>query len=241
MKKITKNFLKNQQGAALLEFFIVFPFLFMLLFAGLEIARYILIIQKVDNAAYAVTDAVAQMNPPKVVPIPNEATAARVTDAMNLLNETMWPYDDTSRQAVVVSSVHREASGRRLRWQRSIPGSLGINSVVTNAPPTNTLHRGSGGCGAAPFSVEYSAAASGMLNGENMIVGEVYYRYIPLWQTLLSNVADATPTESDGFTLSPHLIRRVIVMHPRSDVPPGKLIDLGNPPSQPILVEEADC
>ncbi len=238
MRHVLKKLLKNERGIAMLEFIIVFPFLFLLLFGGLEIARYIVIIQKVENAAYVITDAVGQLNAPQSPSVSGEANVAAIQNAMELYDTMMWPYNNPSRESVVISSVKNEGGMRYLRWQRSLVGSGSVTSV-TGVGPTNSVRTMSGPCSAAPFTSEYSALLTGMLPNENMIVGEVFYDYVPLWQSMLGGVTAATPeaTGGGGFSIGPRTISRRIFLHPRN----GDLVDLPNPPAQPLIEENSPC
>ena len=106
------------QGVAMLEFAIVFPFFFLLLFGGIEITRLLIIQQQLERAGYTLADIVTQYTP---------ATSARVAGEINKtelvnnvfpqLSRIMSPYHDPTRQAIFITSIKKTAGQKLIQWQ----------------------------------------------------------------------------------------------------------------------------
>lgn len=58
-----RRFFNHEGGMAVIEFFMVMPFLFLLVFASTEIARAIIIKQKLEQAVYSIASAVSTYQP----------------------------------------------------------------------------------------------------------------------------------------------------------------------------------
>ena len=232
MRQFLRKLIRNETGVALIEFAIVFPFMFLLLFGTIELGRYVVILQRVEHAAYVLTDITGQYAPATATGAAGEINVTRLsTEVFPQFHRIMGVYGDTSREAVVISSVINRNGTRLLRWQRSINGGVpGFTSIVTGTAPQNTTRTG-GVCQPAPFDATVNAQLGTMLNGENMIVGEVSYRYRPIVASLLP-VTTATqnlPGSGGGpFSVPEQTITRRLYLHPRN----GDLLDI--PPAHPI-------
>ncbi len=232
MKQFLLRLVGNQKGVALIEFAIVFPFMFLLLFGTIELGRYVVIIQRVEHAAYSLTDIVGQYTPATASGAAGEISVTRLAnEVFPQFHRIMGVYGDTAREVVIISSVIRMSNGTtRLRWQRSLNGGgvPSITSIVTGTAPQNTTRTG-GTCQAAPFNAEVNTTLGTMLTGENMIVGEVSYRYRPMVASLFG-VTGATQSWIGGgpFQVPEQTITRRLFLHPRN----GDLLDI--PPAHPI-------
>jgi len=223
MKRRIITFLRNTQAVALIEFAIVFPVMFLMLFAGIEVSRYILIIQKTEKSAYALTNIVAQFPTATTAAAAGEISDAQMIGVFNQLFRLMSPYGtggvgSMTNGGAFITSVVRQGGVARIRWQRSGGGTLGgATSVVNGAGLGTTLNHAPGaGCPIAPFNGAINANLATMREGENMIVGEVSFRYIPIMTDFLGVVIPG---------LNEQILTRQIFIHPRSgdllNLPPG--------------------
>lgn len=247
MRKFLRKIIKSDRGVALIEFAFVTPFMMLLLFGGIEVARYALIIQKVQKASYAMTDIVAQYASPTVPKVPPAAGADKEisvskldTEVFPLFDRLMQPFNGTAaakEQTMVVftSVVHRANGTNQIRWAR-INGTLftDVTSVVTGAPPRNISRAPGTPCLATNFPANVTTllnagGADGAFANENFIVGEVFYRYRPIISFLLG-LTESTSSLAGTFGMEPRTIARRIYIHPRNDT----LLDL--PPDSPTAV-----
>lgn len=235
MKQFFSRFWSHQRGIAFIEFAIVFPFMFLLLFGGVEVARYILITQKVEKAAYVLTDIIGQSTPAAYPQVQGEL---RVETLQNTIfpqfHRMLGSFGNTAREGIIVSSViNTPNNGLKLRWQQAQLG----NDVAASRSVVDGQARNTSGdtCFAAPFNAEVNTLLGTMTKGENMIVGEVFYFYKPLVSALLG-VTSATPAYTGGgFSLKPQVISRRLYLHPRN----GELVDL--PPAHEVNPNKKPC
>lgn len=211
----------SRSGVALIEFAFVSPFLILLVLGSVELTRYVLIVQKVDKAVYALGDVLAQSIPATNPTTPGELDAFRLNGIFALYANLMEPFADASRQVVIAASVQRVAPDNIVRWQAAGGGTLTgaeVLSVVNGLGPAAISP-------AATHNTNVSASGattmrmSQMLPNENMVVTEVFYRYEPFLAEVL---------EGFGFEIEPAILSRRIFMRPRN----GELIHL--PPSVPV-------
>lgn len=249
MKRFFARFIRHQQGIALIEFAIIFPFFFLLIFGGIELARYIIIIQKVEKAAYAITDLVAQYPKATSEGAEGEINRERVmTEVIPQFHRMMGNYGVTSREAVIISSVVKRSSGSiRLAWQRSLVGGSvpGVVSI-TGYGPSNTSNASSGfgpeQYGYIDGDLTYGTVCppvafppdvlqilndTAMLKDENMIVGEMFFRYRPIVGSLFG-VMNALSGGNGGFSIAEQTLVRRFYLSPRN----GTLLHL--PPNHPV-------
>ena len=160
-----RRFRRADDGVAYLEFAVCLPFLMLLLMGSIEIGRYIIIAQKVEKTTITISDVVSQ------------GQTVSTADLNNLIyasSQVMLPYSMGVNGYVIISSVTQNGT-----YSASNPAlvSWQYNSSGTNGSWIQTSHVG---------AVGYSAALpSGMtLNaGDNVIVTEMFYNYLPLITT----------------------------------------------------------
>ena len=193
MRRFIARFAKAERGLAFIEFALVAPFIMLILFGGIELTRYMLIVQKVDKTAYAMADLVAQYTP---------ATAARRNGeiSVNEMNNVVFrqfpalmaPHDAMNSGSIIVSSIRRERDTIRIKWQIATPGGYsdaqttsivsGLSAGAVNASGAALRDR------TASFTGDTAVEMSNMLGYENMIISEVFFRYRPILSGILSNL-----------------------------------------------------
>ncbi len=154
---------KDQRGSLLVEMAFVLPVLVTIILAGTELARYMLLQQKLDAITITTADLVSQRE---------QISAATINVIFESADHVIAPFTFGADGVVIVSSV--SASGGnppQVDWQQSGGGTLSASSAIGSAGGAATLPAG--------FLVR---------DGENAIISEVYYNYSPLLQTdFLSN------------------------------------------------------
>jgi Flp pilus assembly protein TadG len=234
MHLFTRTLRTNQQGVAAIEFALILPILILLLFGTTEMTRYLLTMQKVEKAAYVMTDSLGQFRSATLLgdtnnpanPYNGEISQQAITQIFAQA-ESILGVDNNAEYAIVFSSVVHTAGGERLRWQMthnsatpptytSITGlpSIGIwpvggqnGSTLPAGNPTTT-------CQNITFSgsigTTISDPVTGMINNENYIIGEFIMKFEPLWPGLF------TALFGDAF-LKTQTIHRTVFLHPRND------------------------
>lgn len=239
LPSLISRFLRDRQAAALVEFALVFPFMFLLLFGGIEVTRLILIQQKAEKAGYVLADVTTQYAPATQLGATGEISSAEMTqNVLPVLDRIMRPYNDPARQVVIISSVEKNGGLYTIRWQVAGGGSLSgcegsvcVESIVNGLTPAGISPAVAGSAAAFP-APELSALAGYVppSGSGNIIVSEVFYRYTPLLQDLLQGVGNAGGSGATGFRffLPPRIYAKRTYFIPRQ----GNLFHL--PPDFPL-------
>lgn len=238
------GFLRSKHGVALIEFAIVFPFFFLLLFGGIEVTRLILIQQKLEKAGYVLADIATQYTPATLTAAAGEVSVAEITNnVFAQLSRIMDPYDDSTRQAAIMTSVEKLNGNLFIRWQIAGGGSLSgcdseptqncVLSIVNNLAPSAITAAVSGTRPGGTFAND-AATLAGVVPTQtgsvNLVVSEVFYRYDPILQSLLQGVGGAsTGVGGFNFFLPSRIYIKRTYFVPRN----GPLLAL--PPAFPVL------
>ncbi|MFM9889314.1 MAG: TadE/TadG family type IV pilus assembly protein [Rickettsiales bacterium] len=213
-----RTFLADCRAIALIEFAIVFPFLFVLLFGAIELGREGLIAQRVEKAGFVLSDITSQYPPATGARNSDEISeAALVSDVLAQLQTMMGGYYSDDKQRIILTGLRREGGVVRIKWQKEGGGTLsdgvvssvnGLGPGAINASVKDTLASFAGDTEAQDFVAR-------MAPGEMVVVGEVFYRYEPILTALLQGVTQATG-ERNTFFLSPRTIVKRMFFRPRN-------------------------
>lgn len=145
----------DRGGASLIELGFAMPILVTLLLGGVEIARYVLLHQKLDRVSSSIADLVSQ------------AETISVPDLQNIFDAAQFvakPFDLPASGTVIVSSVSNPIGtpGTKVNWQKSGAGNIPATSQVGAPGSAATLPRG--------FTVA---------DGQTIIIAEVFFDYAP--------------------------------------------------------------
>ncbi|MEJ0009617.1 MAG: TadE/TadG family type IV pilus assembly protein [Alphaproteobacteria bacterium] len=208
-----RRFRHSPAGAALIEFALVAPLLLALLFGAVEFGRYVLITQKVEKSGYTLGNVLTQYTAADI------AQQSTFDGVFNQYATVMAPYgSDPATQRVIFTSVTKDPSDHQVKidWQKSGGGTLdngqtvsivdglAASAIVGNNPAPEQVATFSGNVNITNLLVPGSS--TGMADGENMIVTEVFYQYKPLVAPLLKSV---------GITVTPTTLVRRTFMRPR--------------------------
>lgn len=147
--------LRDRRGSSLIELAFAMPILVTLLLGGVEIARYVLLHQKLDRVSSSIADLVSQAETISMGDLQNIFDAAQfVAKPFNL------PADGT----VIVSSISNPLGGQasQVNWQESGGGSITANSQIGTPGGSVSLPTG--------FA---------LADGQTIIIAEVFYDYVP--------------------------------------------------------------
>lgn len=150
-----RRFFRSESGIAAVEFALIAPVMMLLFLGGVEMARYILIHQKIDRAANTIADNIAQME-------------AVTTGDLNILfaaaNDLVRPYDMQTNGEIIISSVTKTGTNNPLVvWQ-----------YRSNTVPSKTSHIGAVN-GTATLPNGFTMQAN-----DDLIVAEVFYDFTPM-------------------------------------------------------------
>lgn len=145
----------DRRGSVLVEMAMATPILLMLLMGALEMARYVLIMQKLDRTAMSVGDLVSRGA---------QVTTGDLANIFDSVQHLMQPFPFPENGVVLISAVTRQAGDPpTVVWQETGAGSIVQPSEVGVPGGTATLPQG-------------------LLPRENesLYVAEVYFDYEPL-------------------------------------------------------------
>jgi len=147
-------------GNVAVEFGLTVPVLLLLMLGSAEMARFVILHQKVDRVAVTTSDLVARAETIK------ESELADIFEAADVVAQ---PFDLSNLGIVIVSAITNEdGSGARIAWQRSGGGSASHTSQI-----------GTQG-GAASLSADFEVR-----EGETAIVAEVFYDFEPFLSEMI--------------------------------------------------------
>jgi len=145
----------DERASAATEIALALPLLLLFIFGTVDIARYLMTVDRVHRLASASSDLLARAQ---------ALRQADVVDVLNAVEEMAKPLDLLANGGIIVTGVARIDSdgGQRVRWQHKMPANLGISSkvgVVDGAP-------------ALPGTLV-------LREGDTIIVGETFYTFRP--------------------------------------------------------------
>lgn len=186
MIQTMKTFKQEAAGVALLEFAFTLPVLLAVFFAGVELTRYVIILQKVDKTAYTIADLVTRSAPATSYPASSgELDRDEMDDIFATFDDLMQPFGDATSGIVVVTSIERPVGVATpiVRWQVAGGGTLTgqisnvnrLSTALITPAVRNTPVNFDGDIDTA-FTV-----AGPMEEGENIIIVETFYQFDPLF------------------------------------------------------------
>lgn len=147
-------------GNVAVEFALCVPVLLLLMLGSAEMARYIILHQKMDRVATTISDLVARAE---------TVSESDLDDIFTAAGQVAEPFDLTNLGIVIVSSVtNSDGNGPVIAWQRSGGGSysasshLGAEGDTPELPPDFVVRQ-----------------------GETAIISEVYYDFTPFLSELI--------------------------------------------------------
>ena len=140
----------------MVEFALMLPILMTLFYGGIEITRYLLIVQKVEKMVHTVADVTAQSK---------TLTLASLDQLMDATDDIMEPYATGSNTRIVISSLYRAAgqANATVNWKYYGGGTLAETGSI-------------GAVGAIPVM----PGGFTFSERENVISAEVFYQFSPL-------------------------------------------------------------
>lgn len=147
-----------EAGLAYVEFVLSVGVLILMFIGGVEISRYILIVQKVEKTVDTVADIFTQA-------VTGSIITADVQQYLSSTQQLMSPYPMGGNGIVILTDVSTPATGNSpatVNWQVCGGGTLAVKSAI-----------GSPGGTAGNLPLAMNA-------GEEVVIGEMYYDYTPV-------------------------------------------------------------
>jgi Flp pilus assembly protein TadG len=147
-------------GNVAVEFALTLPVLMLLMLGSAEMARFVILHQKIDRVAVTTSDLVARAETIK---------ESELDDIFEAADYVAQPFDLGNLGVVIVSAITNEdGSGATVAWQRSGAGSGTHTSQIGAEGDPATL--------TADFDVR---------QGETAIIAEVFYDFEPFLSELI--------------------------------------------------------
>jgi Flp pilus assembly protein TadG len=147
-------------GNVAVEFALSVPVILMMMLGSAEMARFVILHQKMDRVATTISDLVSRAE---------TITESQISDIFTAAGQVAEPFDLANLGVVIVSSVtNADGSGATIAWQRSGAGSysavseLGVEGDEPNLPPGFVVRE-----------------------GETAIIAEVFYDFTPFLSELI--------------------------------------------------------
>ncbi|MEH6526722.1 MAG: TadE/TadG family type IV pilus assembly protein [Sneathiella sp.] len=158
------SFIRNRRGVAMVEFAMLLPLLMLLAAGSFEVARYALIMQKLDRIVATLSDLVARSG--------NETmTETEISNIMDSAFFMAQPFDITGDAMMILTSVEgRTGQAPEILSQR-ISGSVtgAVSAIGTTINGNATL----------PSAFPDAGSGETLDNGETLVVAELVYNYTP--------------------------------------------------------------
>ncbi len=149
-----RRFRQDRRGVILVEFALAMPVFVIMILGGVEVARYVLLQQKLNGVASTMADLVAQTE---------TLSEAELTTLFTAVDFVAQPFELGANGVVIVSSVGAtNGDPPRINWQRSGAGSLTATSQIGAEGDTPNLP--------ADFVIR---------DGESVIIAEVFFEFTP--------------------------------------------------------------
>jgi Flp pilus assembly protein TadG len=187
VRNIFQYWRQSQMGAALIETALVLPVLALLALGSFELVRYILIVQKVDKAAYAIGNVVVQSIPAQTGVV-DGINQFQINEIADLFDNLMRPYDDPARQSITIRSIRKENGVFYQKWTSAGGTKTDRDKVVT-------------------FTGAVASNLSALDDGQNTIIVELSYDYEPILGNVLGGL---------GFNIQSATLPRTSYQAPRN-------------------------
>jgi Flp pilus assembly protein TadG len=159
-RSLGRRLLACRAGNIVVEFALAAPVLIMMMLASAELARFVILHQKMDRVATTISDLVSRAE---------TINESQLADIFEAIGEVAHPFAIADLGLVIVSSVtNPDGNGAVVAWQRSGGGSYSGSSHLGAEGDSATLPAG--------FEVR---------QGETAIISEVYYDFTPFLSEMI--------------------------------------------------------
>ena len=122
MRFMLREFRGERRGSVYIETAFALPVLIFMVMGSIELGRYLLLNQKLQNAAMSIADLAAR---------DDTLSTAQLDDLFNAVNLVVSPFDFATDGKAIVSGVSAAVDDApEVYWQRSGAGALGVASEI---------------------------------------------------------------------------------------------------------------
>lgn len=165
IRRLFKALRRDRRGTLAVEAAMAVPVVAVLLLGGVEVTRFVLLNQKLERASATVADLVSRSEKLYAAELPTVFVAAGFT---------FEPFDLAADGRIILSSIYKGGgTPPRVVWQRAFGGGGGASAFGTQGADAQ-LPDG--------FVVR---------DGENVIVGEAFFDFVPLFTGDMTGLFDA--------------------------------------------------
>jgi Flp pilus assembly protein TadG len=151
---------RDERGVAAIEFALCLTVLLLMFLGSVELTRYILIIQKLEKTVSMITDITTQADP-NTAPL----TTTTMQQIFGATTDMMKPYAFGADGFVIVTNITKTGTNNPVvNWQYCGGGTLSATSKIGTA---------NGAAATLPAGIT-------MIAGEEIVVGEVFYKFSPI-------------------------------------------------------------
>jgi Flp pilus assembly protein TadG len=159
-RPLAARLLGCRAGNIAVEFALAAPVLLLLMLGSAEMARFVILHQKMDRVATTISDLVSRAE---------TISESQLDDIFDAIGQVADPFNIADLGVVIVSSVtNPDGAGAVVAWQRSGGGSYSGTSQIGTEGNSATLPTG--------FEVR---------EGETAIISEVYFDFAPFLSELI--------------------------------------------------------
>jgi len=160
MLRLLRRLRRDRRGSALVEFALTLPVLILLGIGGLDFVTYLLLQQKLQNAAFSLADLAAR---------DKTLSVAQLDNIFMSVQHVTRPFDFAANGRATVTGISATADNKpKVYWQRSGAGSINAASRIGSPGGNATL----------PKDLSIKA-------GETIIAAELTYDFEPLFGIVL--------------------------------------------------------
>ncbi len=162
--KLTVSFIRNRRGVAMTEFAMMLPILMMIAAGSFEVARYALIMQKLDRIVATLSDLVARSGSENM-------TELQISNILDSAYFMARPFDINGQSMMILTSVEGRNNQAPFILSQRVEGDVsGKESPVGTAVNGDAM---------LPAAFPDNGGGETLADGETLIVAELFYNYSP--------------------------------------------------------------
>ncbi len=199
LRKTVRDFIACERGVAFIEFAYCSTLLMLLLWGGVELSRYVLTMQKLEDAASQETNIISTTDPRHPI---NQNEMDSILQAVSLMM-TPYQFSFSGNNLVIISDIYAPPPS---------PAALARKPPPVPVPPVqwrycNPSYGGSvtrSKLGPVGHPANMSAYPGfSMAFGDEVIVAEIYYQFVPIIRNFITTglLPVNTPTYAEAMSV----------------------------------------
>ncbi|HEU5046960.1 MAG TPA: TadE/TadG family type IV pilus assembly protein [Rickettsiales bacterium] len=182
----------SNEGSALVEFAICLPIILLLFYGGVEVARYLLIVKKLQDSATQVASIITSTDPVKTTLTKSDMDAI----ATGAFLRTISPYANGKNAFVIISDIYADPDATSpgtptVKW-RYCGGEMNLEPRAHKSTLLIASRFGNVGAPAdlsslSAIDAHTSSAPFTLESGDEIVVAEVFYDFHPIIENSITN------------------------------------------------------